>query len=329
MAKRNNQNAKRRSGLSRKDRQKLLRLTRYPRSFNSLKEQSVISYDEARGGIVIRVRTIDDNQAPRWTDRRLQRMKTGKQGVLFPDSHTSIIASHLVKSSSRSVLSGLAIKLLEAPQDIELVHTVGRLVASRAVSMAREYALTRGVGRSGRLGVKGIIDSIGSTGLDMEISPSGKVSAVVTSKASSSKGRKSSKSRKGKSKTSSAGSRPATSDSSVDSTVGASPAQRPRTDDDDAKIEVGHKQVIKHSDGSTTIHIDQLSVYITVVQNDTMIVSPKVVNYDVAKHEPQLLSAISRKKADEVVEEEKEEKDADKKEDGKEEGKTEKKEDEK
>lgn len=296
MAKKNNpkKNGNKRPGLSCREMQILLEMTRYrqmlrrlqgtPRNtvYGSATERAAkIVDDQQKRSVVVKVYTKEDTK--RFKDRRRA----------FGASQSEILASRLVENSSRSVLQGLGIKLFEMPSDLELAHTVGRLVADRAVNMATGLAAILGPGgRGGRMGAGGLIDSIGSTGLEVEISPTGAVSALVTPKSPARKSRKS---------------KPTKAASEADPAT-CTPLKQPPTKNQEEEIKVGHKSVVKHSNGNTTIIIRELNVYIKVVQNDTMIISPKTVNYEMAKHEPQFLSAIESKQPDEVKEDEDEDK---------------------
>ena len=216
------------------------------------------------------------------TNRRLQKARLAKYGIATKQSRTiNSVAAQLVTDSSREVLEALGLKNLDVSAQPEIVHTIGRMVATRAVSMAKEFVVAGSAGGKGRIGAGGIIASIARTGLDVEISPSGKVSAKVSTKTT----------RKNKAKKSSKSSE----------TKVAVPAEVPSKTDGGTIVEVGHKSVVQRKDGSTSIHIDNLNIYITVVHADDMIVSQQSTVYKVESHKDEIAAAVVKKEPDEVI----------------------------
>jgi hypothetical protein len=181
------------------------------------------------------------------------------------------IAVQLVKASSREVLLQMGDRLLNVPVQPEIAHTIANMVAGRAVVMAQSYSAPGGSG--GRRTPHALIESIGRTGLDVEISPSGKVSAKVSAKPSVKPSRlikNSIKQNKGE-----------------------------RVD----KVDVGRKLVVRRKDGSTVVHIEKLEVHITVVHADEMIVTENTTIAKVEEHEEEIVKAIACKEADEEIDE--------------------------
>lgn len=182
------------------------------------------------------------------------------------------IAVQLVKASSREVLLKMGDRLLNVPVQPEIAYTVASKVAGRAVVMAQSFTVPSSPGGGAQIS-RGLIESIGRTGLDVEISPSGKVSAKVTTKPSVKPSRLIKK-------------------SSMQNKAG-------RLD----QVNVGRKSVVRRNDGSTIVHIEKLEVYITVVHADEMIVTENTTIAKVEEHEEEIVKAIACKEADEEIDE--------------------------
>jgi len=301
MAKKNssNKNSNKRPGLSRAEKKKLLGMTRYQQFLRRLQGTSDLPHNasfqdivakyidnEPKKSVVVKIHTNNDTM----------RFKNRRKALWVSESEK--LASRLVGDSSRSVIEDLGIKMLEVPNKPELAHVFGQLVAARAVSMAREIVSVGRIGGGGggiaRMGAGNLINSIGSTGLEVEISPSGDVHAVVKPKSSATCRRRKSMPVQC----------PAEAEPSTPS-VGTPPEESP-VENREEEIKVGHKLVIKHPNGNTTIYIDKLIFDIKINTNDTMIVSKGSVNVELANHEVQLLSAIESKSPDEMKEDENE-----------------------
>lgn len=242
-----------------------------------------VATDDGKGIKVVPVYGAVEKKTPAPV-RIVRKVRTPKYSVPVVKKPTfATIAAELVRASSREVLASLGGKLLDVSVQPEIVHTVGRMIADRAVVMAKEYVVAGISGGGGRINAGGIIDSIGHTGLDLEISPSGKVSATVSTKTTRKKTSKKSKKASGSEVTSS--------------------AEVPSKGGEDTKVEVGHKSVVKRKDGSVSISIQQLNVYITVIHADDMIVSQQTTLTKVEDHKEEIAAAVLQKEPDEVTEE--------------------------
>ena len=276
------------AGLSRRQIQKMTKLTRLRRLYGISAEPTpsqiaFVATDDGKGIKAVPVYGAEV-KTPSAPSKYLRKMRIPKYGVAIAKKPTiASLAAKLVAASSQEVLASLGVKILEVSDQPEMVHSVGRLIADRAVVMAREYVVAGISGGGGRINAGGIIDSIGRTGLDLEISPSGEVSATVSTKPTRKKTTKKSK------KT------PASTE--------AKPAETPSKDGEDAKLEVGHKSVVKRKDGSVSISIDQLNVYITMIHADDMIVSQQTTFNKIEDHKEEIADAVLKKKTDEVTEE--------------------------
>lgn len=212
--------------------------------------------------------------------KKLAGVKLGqKYAVTKPAGHA--IASVIVETSSREVLQGLGVSLMDVQVKPEIVHAVGKLVAARAIGMAKDYMAAGSPSGGGRMGAGGIIASIGRTGLEVEVGPSGKVSAKVSTKATRKKLAKNAEA-------------PARVEVPADVSV---------KKDDRTKVEVGHKAVIKAKDGTTTIIIENLNVYITANLVEEMYVNPERVYHQLNGELEEITGAIMEKPADEEKEE--------------------------
>lgn len=199
--------------------------------------------------------------------RGFPRRKTVGAGYL-----AAAIAVQIVKASSREVLLQMGDRLLNVSLQPEIAHTVASMVAGRAVVMAQSFTVPSSPGGGAQIS-RGLIESIGRTGLDVEIGPSGKVSAKVCTKSS--------------------GKLSGLIKNSIKQNEGE------RVD----KVDVGRKSVIRRKDGSTIVHIDNLQVYITVLHADEMIVTENTTIAKVEEHEEEIVKAIACKEADEEIDE--------------------------
>lgn len=129
-----------------------------------------------------------------------------------------------------------------------------------------------------------IIRSIGRTGIEVEVSPSGKVSAKVSAKTGSM--------RRGK---------------KVESPASAEVAAEVSAHKDGkTEIKVGHKSVIKAKDGTVSIFIDKLQIYITAEVVEEMYVNPERVYHQLNGELEEITGAIMEKPADEETVEDQE-----------------------
>lgn len=98
------------------------------------------------------------------------------------------IAIDMVKASTHEVIGTLGITPLEIvakPEVLiapEVVHSVGRLVTTRAITMAHEYVVAGSADGGGHMGAGGIIGAMSGSGVDVKVSSTGEVSATVTRK---------------------------------------------------------------------------------------------------------------------------------------------------
>lgn len=217
-----------------------------------------------------------------------------------PSEKVDTIAFMLVGDSCRAVLGKMGPHLLEVSAHPELTHTVGKLVAKRAVRMAKDY-VAMGSPRRGhlrRLSVNNIINSIGQMGIEVEISSTGEISTTVDFPTT----------RYRQNRTEKAAAEAIDTDLESVEEVVAPAGSDDSNDDTSTQIEVGHKEVFKRKDGTTTIIIESLNVYMTILNVEDMVVDAKQVNYHVARHGKDIQAAIEAKEPDRVIDETEDEK---------------------
>ena len=212
--------------------------------------------------------------------KKVTRVQLAKKYISVKPARHSI-ASVIVEASSKDVLARLGVSLADVQVKPEIAHVVGKLVAARAIGMAKGYMAAGGPAGGGRMGAGGIIDSIGRTGLEVEVSPSGEVSTKVSTKTTRRKRAKKTQA-------------PASAEV---------PAEIPAKKDDKPRVEVGHKAVIKAKDGTTTIIIENLNVYITATLVEEMYVNPERVYHQLNGELKEITGAIIEKPADEEKDE--------------------------
>lgn len=178
-------------GLSRRKLQQLTKLTRLRRKIGvpagSAGAYAIIQKEGSRDVEVIKVETVGLNRVT----KIVKKYKTVKPFVVRTYQNSKpvkSIATAMVKTSTQEVMRTLGIIPLEVvakPEVLitpEVIHSVGRLVTKRAISMAHEYVAAGSPGGGGHMGAGGIIGAMSGSGVDVEISSTGEVSATVTRK---------------------------------------------------------------------------------------------------------------------------------------------------
>ena len=194
---------------------------------------------------------------------------------------THTMASVLVRRSTQEIMDALGIiplKTIEKPEAFitpDIVHSVRRLVTTRAISMASEYIAAGSPGgggsRGGGIGPGGILGTIGSSGVDVEISQSGKVSTKVTPKPA----------RKRKAK-------------KVDAPAEAVPTEVPSTKETQPAKEDGFTSVVKDKNGTVIVHI-HFDIHIDANFVNNLNVNPQEVNSYMASEITSLKGLIAKK----------------------------------
>ena len=130
---------KSKGGLTRNRRQKILALSRakYVKTRSGFLSDSPFG-EKPTGGVTVMVKPIVGGKVVAGK-KSAYRARLYKKFSSMPAPHVRTIASRLVEASTQEVIAGLGIEILNISSDTELIHTVGRLVAKRAVSMAKEY----------------------------------------------------------------------------------------------------------------------------------------------------------------------------------------------
>lgn len=183
--------AKKRIGLSRRKLQQLTKLTRLRRKIGvpagSAGTYAIVQKEGSRDVEVIKVETVGLNRVT----KIVKKYKTVKPFVV-PTFKTTTpvksIATDIVKASTQEVMRALGITPLEVlskPEVLitpEVVHSVSRLVSTRAITMAHEYVAAGSPDGGGHMGAGGIIGAMSGSGVDVKISSTGEVSATVTRK---------------------------------------------------------------------------------------------------------------------------------------------------
>lgn len=249
-------------GLSRKKLQQLTKLTRLRRKAGiTCDPQSIFGFVQTAGRKDVEVVRIEGvSIAPKVGVVR--RVKLTRPVVLPTYKSASSIASVMVKASSQQVMEALGIRILEPlgkPEVLitpEIAHSVGKLVATRAVCLASEYVAAGSHGGGGRVSRGGIIGAIGRSGVDVAISPEGEVSATVTSKPT--KKRKAPKTKK-------------TADTSTKVPEETKKGTKSVSED-------GATTVIKGADGTTIIHI-HFDIHVENVVHQLNVNPQEVKNY--------------------------------------------------
>lgn len=178
-------------GLSRRKLQQLTKLTRLRRKIGvpagSAGAYAIIQKEGSRDVKLIKVDAI----GPDRVTKIVRKYKTIKPFVV-PTFNTTkpvkSIAIDMVKASTQEVMLALGITPLEIvakPEVLitpEVIHSVGRLVTTRAITMAHEYVVAGSPDGGGNMGAGGIIGAMSGSGVDVKISSTGEVSATVTRK---------------------------------------------------------------------------------------------------------------------------------------------------
>ena len=260
-------------GLSRKQIQKLTRLTRLTKAKPTYGVRLLVpdSLDpKPKDVIKVEIKPTQSGCFVVGPSKKLQRVKLGSRVVGNP---AHIIAATAVEASSKSVLGDLGIKILDVSAKPESVHTLGSLIAAKAIVMATT------MGPKGRVGgAGGVLASIGRSSIDVAVSPDGEISTSVVGPA-----------RKIGGNVSKPGVRyhthvfPSAPDGGGGSckdpagqavSTPTTKEKKPRKKKD---IEVGETTVIKDKNGITHIHIHSLNLYITADLVQQLNVNPQLV----------------------------------------------------
>lgn len=178
---------KKKGGMSRKKLQQLTKLTRLRRKTGiSGLPSELYGFVHTEGSREVKLIKVEGIHTDRVV-KVVRKYKSVKPFTLPAYKPAKTLATAMVQSSTQEVMRALGIipleKVVAQPEVIitpEVIHSVGRLVATRAVTMAGEYVAASSSGGGGKIGVGGIIGAIGRSGVDVEISSSGEVSATVT-----------------------------------------------------------------------------------------------------------------------------------------------------
>lgn len=210
-----------------------------------------------------------------------------------------VIVSKAVEASSKTVIDDLGVKLLDVSAKPESVHTLGTMIAAKAIVMARDSMPGSVSG--------GVLSSIGRSSIDLSVSPEGVVTASIGHP-----------SKKGGGKPG-AGFRtrvfPAAPNGGPDGIVvtpGEEVSVPKKTTRKKKDIEVGETTVIKDEHGVTHIHIHSLNLYITAELVQQLNVNPQLVQNVLADKLAELRETLQKnalpKKDTEEDEEDEEEK---------------------
>ena len=298
-------------GLSRKQLQRLGRLTKIKRSKDGLivlpklhttyeatgviKVADLIKHSEP-GTIVVR---IEGEGRPALIGKASlkYRIKTAAK----PERK---IASLAVEASTQRVIDSLGIKILDVPHKPETVHTLGTMIAAEAITMARTMAPT------GRIGGGSVLASIGRSSIDFSVGPTGVV--VASSRSSKSSGIPT-VGKTGKVIF------PASPDSGSSGGSGVTPVEVPSTKKKTKKgngLDVGETVIIKDEHGVTHFHIQTLNVYITADLVQQLNVNPQTVQNILASKLKGLSETVENGKQSQLEDKEKKaEKETDEEED--------------
>lgn len=187
------------------------------------------------------------------------------------------IALDIVELSCKDVLEEFELKHVDILVKPEIVHTVGKLVATHAISMVKDCTAAGMLDDAG-CDASDIIDTIGRIGFELELSPYGELSPKVNMIIP-----------------------PGIFNQPIEKVAAcaADIEDEPVKGDDKSKVEVGHKAVIKAKDGTTTIIIEKLNVYITANLVEEMYVNPERVYHQLNGELKEITGAIIEKSADE------------------------------
>lgn len=275
------QKAKKKGGFSRKQLQQLLKQSRLRAKTGITERTSGLiaiiqgegNYDEVK---MVEVKGI--GEAP--TFKVVKQLKMAKPFTAASYA-THTMASVLVRRSTQEIMDALGIiplKTIEKPEVFitpDIVHSVRRLVTTRAISMASEYIAAGSPGgggsRGGGIGPGGILGTIGSSGVDVEICQSGKVSTKVTPKPA----------RKRKAK-------------KVNTPAEAVPTEVPSTKETQPAKEDGFTSVVKDKNGTIIVHI-HFDIHIDANFVNNLNVNPQEVNSYMASEITSLKGLIAKK----------------------------------
>ena len=274
--------AKKKGGFSRRKLQQLLKLSRLRAKTGFTERPSgliAIIQGEGNHDEVKMVEVNGLGEAP--TFKVVKQFKVAKPFTATSYRATHSMASLLVRRSTQEVMDALGIiplKTIEKPEVFitpDVVHSVRRLVTTRAISMASEYMAAGspagGGSRGGGIGPGGIIGTIGRSGVDVEISQSGEVSTKVTPKPA----------RKRKSK-------------KVDAPAEIEPTEVPSTKKTQPAKEEGLTSVIKDKNGTIIVHI-HFDIHIDANFVNNLNVNPQEVNSYMASEITSLKGLIAKK----------------------------------
>lgn len=307
--------------LSRKKLQQLTRLARITKAKPTYGVRVLVPdnlMQEVSDGIIkVEIKPAQSGFVVKGPVRKLQKVKLGPK-ILGNPAH--IIAATAVEASSKSVLGDLGIKILDVSAKPESIHTLGSLIAAKAIVMATT------MGPKGRVGgIGGVLASIGRSSVDVAVSPEGEVSASVGGP---------DRNVGGTSRRSAGRYHTHVFPSALDGggackdpaggvvSVPTKKEKKPRKKQD---IEVGETTVIRDKQGVTHIHIHSLNVYITADLVQQLNVNPQLVQNVLAEkltgitaQVEQNALASSQKKAKTSEKDEEEDDDKKKKKEGKE-----------
>lgn len=183
---------KKRAGLSRKQIQRLTRQTRIKRfTTGSRLLPEIYGSETPDGTIKIELKSTRSGLVVAGkSHERLPIAKLATKRIFASTTTAHKCAAIAVEASTKEIFESLGINVLRgmAVAPPEVVHKVGKLVATRAISMAGELMAVgspdggghRGHGVS--VGVGRIIDAIGHSGVEVSINSDGEVSAKATPK---------------------------------------------------------------------------------------------------------------------------------------------------
>ena len=192
------------------------------------------------------------------------------------DSLRYKIAFDIVELSCKDVLAEYGVNRIDVLVKPEIVHAVGKLIAAHAIDMVKECTAAGNLEGAG-CDASSIIDTIGRIGFELEFSPYGELSFKVNTITT----------------------RRIFNQSIANVACAAEIEDEPTKKDDKSEIEVGHKAVIKTKDGTTTIIIEKLNVYITANLVEEMYINPERVYHQLNGELKEITDAIIAKPADE------------------------------
>ena len=282
--------AKKKGGLSRRQLQQMNKYTRLRRIYSGSKllpgiytymspeelEMKKIEL-QLQTGMPIVVRGVAGKKGA-------QKQKLQSRILRLGQKNSFIMATKAVEASTERVIGDLGVKILDVSAKPESVHTLGKMIAAKAIIMASTD------GPKGRIGVGGVLASIGRKSIDVSVSPTGEISGPVTI-GSVKKGSGPSLPRGG------GGYFPSAPDGGSSGKVVA-PVEGPSSKETKRKkdIEVGKTTIVKDEHGVTHIHIHSLNVYITADLVQQLNVNPQLVQ-NVLSQELTSLGEIVEKKA--------------------------------